>query len=213
MAGNVLKIIYDRVIREEEIILTPQNCANYGFSYKVIVDVRYGTGLNVTVYYPINGSSENYLEYEQTEAGYFVTTYINKIKETYTHIAPPCSSFSISFADVDKEGSGRNSNTGLMERERIGYYRSIDVTYDIIPNSKEYNNWYRVLTHLPPDFNIEVLTPSGNIETIRCYRADVSTNLYLFTKDYQIWRGLKTSFIQFDVTPYDDKIEPILEEI
>ena len=57
---------------------------------------------------------------------------------TYTHIAPPCSNYQINYADVDKEGSGRNSLTGEMFRERIGSYRSIDLTWDLIPNTKEY---------------------------------------------------------------------------
>ena len=211
MENQLLKIYYYRVYKVEEIELTKENCSSYGFSWTTIKDIIYGTNQDVVVFYPNEGSSENYLVYTQKDDGTFVTIHINELKNRYEHISPPCSSFSFSFADVDKEGSGRNSATGLMERERIGYYRNIDITYDLIPNTKEYNNWYKVLTHLPPDFYLQVLTPSGNIENIRCYRADVSTDLYLFSQNYQIWRGLKTSFIQFDVTPYDDKEEPYLE--
>ena len=213
--ANVLKLYYDRITNVSEVILDTSNCSSYGFAYKVIVDELYGTGKNVTVFYRQDGSSDDYLDYEchiVNNEPTFKTIHIVETKQRYEHIAPPCSSFAINYADVDKEGSGRNPATGLMERERIGFYRSIDVTYDLIPNSKTYNNWYKVLTHLPPDFYIEVLTPSGEKEEIRCYRADVSTSLYLFTDDYQIWRGLKTSFIQYNVAEYDDSFEPTLEE-
>lgn len=211
MENQLLKIYYDRVYDSEDVELTTSNCNQYGFSWTTIKDVVYGTNKEVIVFYPTNGSSDNYLQYEQKDENTFVTYHTNEFKRRYEHISPPCSSFAISFADVDKEGSGRNPATGLMERERIGYYRSIDVTYDLIPSSKEYNNWYKILTHLPPDFYIQVLTPNGNIEEIRCYRADVSTELYLFAQNYQIWRGLKTSFIQFDVTPYNESEEPNLD--
>lgn len=132
---------------------------------------------------------------------------------TYTHIAPPCSNYQINYADVDKEGSGRNSLTGEMFRERIGSYRSIDLTWDLIPNTKEYNNWYKILTHLPPSFYAKSLMPNGDIEEHLYYRTDISTTLYLFVQNRQIWQGLSTTFVQFNVEEYDDNVEPTLEEI
>ena len=127
----------------------------------------------------------------------------------YTHIAPPCSSFKVSYADVDKEGSGRNSLTGEMFRERIGHYCKIDLTWDLIPNSQNYNNWYKVLTHLPPKFNASFLMPNGEIDTKEMYRTDISTELYLFVSkdDYQMWKGLATSFVEWNVNEYDDNTE------
>lgn len=135
------------------------------------------------------------------------------VEVNYEHIAPPCSQYKVSYADVDKEGSGRNSLTGEMFRERIGSYMLLDVAWDLIPNSKEYNNWYKILTHLPPRFYIEYLSPSGEFEKKEFYRSDISTNLYLFIKDKQIWQGLSTSFTQWNVEGYDDNYEPSLEEI
>lgn len=132
---------------------------------------------------------------------------------TYRHIAPPCSNYKVNYADVDKEGSGRNSLTGEMFRERIGNYRSIDLTWNLIPNTKEYNNWYKVLTHLPTSFHCKSLMPTGEIEDREFYRTDVSTTLYLFVKDSQIWQGLSTTFVQYNLDEYDDNFEPELEEI
>ena len=134
-------------------------------------------------------------------------------KKRYTHIAPPCSKYQMSFADVDKEGSGRNSLTGEMFRERIGSYTMLNISWDLIPNSIEYNNWYKVLTHLPPKVTLELLLPNGSIETKDYYRGDISTDLYLFVKDAQIWQGLSTTFTQWNVDKYDDNIEPELEEV
>lgn len=138
---------------------------------------------------------------------------VNGVKTRYTHIAPPCSNYKINYDDVDKEGSGRNSLTGEMFRERIGSYRSIDLTWDLIPNTKEYNNWYKILTHLPPSFYAKSLMPNGDIEEHLYYRTPISTTLYLFVKDRQIWQGLSTSFVQFNVDEYDDNVEPTLEDI
>ena len=138
---------------------------------------------------------------------------VNEQTIRYTHIAPPCSKYRISYADVDKEGSGRNSLTGEMFRERIGNYCMIELAWNLIPNTKEYNNWYRILTHLPPSFYCKCLMPSGNIEERKFYRTDVSTDLYVFVENAQIWQGLSTTFVQFNVDEYDDTIEPTLEEI
>ena len=141
----------------------------------------------------------------------YYTRTVDNIETTYTHIAPPCSSFKVSYADVDKEGSGRNSLTGEMYRERIGNYCKIDLTWDLIPNSQNYNNWYKVLTHLPPSFTAEFLMPDGNFAKKVMYRTDISTDLYLFVKDAQMWKGLSTSFVEWNVTSYDDNIEPSVE--
>lgn len=138
---------------------------------------------------------------------------VNGETKTYRHIAPPCSKFRVSFADVDKEGSGRNELTGEMFRERIGSYCMIELAWDLIPNTIEYNNWYKILTHLPASFNADVLMPSGEIVSKKFYRADVSTDLYLFVANKQIWQGLSTSFTQFNLDEYDDNFEPTLEEV
>lgn len=141
---------------------------------------------------------------------------INNVEQEFTHNAPPCSNFKIKYADVDKEGSGRNELTGEMFRERIGYYVSIEMKWDLIPNSAEYIEWYEILTHLPPFFNCNFLMPNGKKITKKMYRTDIDTDLYLFvapdpetySKGQQIWQGLATTFVQADVTPYDDNVEP-----
>lgn len=210
--GQVLRIFYDRITSTEEIALTTSNCANYGFEYGTKTDDVFKTGKTVTVFYEKGKTINDHISYTYDEkTGVFTTIYILETKASYSHMSPPCSSFKVSFADVDKEGSGRNASTGEMERERMGYYIRIDVTYDLIPNTKEYHNWYKVLTHLPPKFNIECYLPNGTWETIECYRADVSTDLYLFYDDGEIWKGLSTSFIQFDISEYDESVEPTLD--
>lgn len=135
---------------------------------------------------------------------------VNGNEVTYTHVAPPCSSFRISFADVDKDGSGRNELTGEMFRERVGSYCQIEIAWDLIPNTTEYNNWYRILTHLPPKFTAVVEMPSGEQETKEFYRTDISTELYLFVANKKIWQGLSTTFVQTILDEFDDNVEPTL---
>lgn len=210
MEGQLLTIYYDRVISSEEIELTPENCNQYGYlsTTKKINDIEY------VVYYKQDESPENYIMPIIDEStGLATTTILYEQTKRYTHIAPACSSFDINYADVDKEGSGRNDSTGEMIRERLGSYCKVDLTWDLIPNSKEYNNWWKILTHLPTNFYAELLMPSGAIETIQFYRADVSTKLYVFVADRQIWQGLSTSFIQWNLTEINDDFEPELEEI
>lgn len=145
----------------------------------------------------------------------YVTVNDKEEEKTYTHILPNPSSFSQTYADVDKEGSGRDSSNGLMSRERIGHYVSIDVTWDIVENSVARRNLVRILRSLPPEFTLIYKDSTCKNEKeevqMQCYRADIKENQYLFLKDRQIWKGLATSFIQFDVTPYDDESEPTLE--
>lgn len=143
--------------------------------------------------------------------GNLLEIYYTRGSKTYTHVAPPCSQYKISYADIDKEGSGRNSLTGQMVRERIGSYMKLDLAWDLIPNTKEYNNWYEILTHLPPSFFCKLLLPNGEIQEKEFYRGDISTTLYLFTKDRQIWNGLSTTFTQMNLDEYDDSKEPVLK--
>lgn len=202
-SGNILSINYDRVIRVEEIELTTSNAGYYDYEYTTAtID-----GVEYTVFYKYGDNPENYIKPEIIDG--VAKTFIQiETKKSYSYTAPACSKFKINYADVDKEGSGRNPNTGVMVRERIGSYISVDLSWDLIPNSDNYNKWYKVLTHLPPSFNVELLMPSGEIETYQMYRGDVSTDLYLFYKDRQLWKGLTTTFIQFDITEYDDKFDP-----
>ena len=45
------------------------------------------------------------------------------------------------------------------------------------------------------------------------YRADISESLYLFVEDSQLWKGISTTFIQFNVEEYNDQEEPLLLEV
>ena len=121
-----------------------------------------------------------------------------------TVIAPACTKYQVSYADVDKEGSGRNPLTGEMYRERIGSYIKLDLTWDLIPGTAEYQNWYKTLTSLPKSFEAEYLDPSSNeLVKKKFYRTDIQTELYLFVdENCNIWRGLSTSFVQNDVSSF-----------
>ena len=207
--GNLLEIYYDRIASSEEVILTEENCEYYGYNSttaKIEVD---GVEKEYTVFYK-QGNSESEYEIPTIKDGVATTTIIYNTYQRYTHIAPACSKFKVDFADVDKEGSGRNSLTGQMFRERIGSYMKVELAWDLIPNTTEYNNWYRILTKLPPSFFCRLLLPNGEIQEKEFYRGDISTTLYLFTSERQIWNGLSTTITQMNLDEYDDTKEPIL---
>lgn len=197
---NLLKISYKRVVSTEEVVLTLENCESYGYT-ATSIEIDGQTWIAF-----INKETNETIR-PNIENGVATTKVLYEKKKEYTHIAPPCSKYNISYADVDKEGSGRNSLTGEMFRERIGNYCMLEVAWDLIPNTKEYNNWYKILTSLPPYVNLHLLKPNGNIEIKKMYRGDISTNLYLFVENAQIWQGLSTTFTQWDVDPYDDTVE------
>ena len=206
--GNLLEIYYDRVSKSEQVVLTTSNCYDYGY-YPTTATIE---GKEYTVFVK-NGYSQSEYEIPVISGGVATTTITHNTYRRYTHIAPACSKFRVSYADIDKEGSGRNSITGEMFRERIGSYRKIELAWDLIPDTNDYNDWYIVLTHLPPFFNCRLLLPSGEIQDKEFYRGDITTNLYLFIADRQIWNGLETTFIQKNLDKFDDTVEPQLSLI
>ena len=192
---DLLKISYERIVGTQEIELNDSNYQEYGYAK----------------------DDSGYYKYdsEQEENVYFTTHEIDILK-TYTHILPNPSKFDDTYSDVDKEGSGRNESNGQMQRERIGHYCSIDVQWNIIPNSNERINLIRILRKLPPKFRLEYHDSDSvsNVTTIKeFYRADISESLYLFVEDSQLWKGISTTFIQFDVEEYNDQEEPVLLEV
>lgn len=192
---DLLKISYERIVGTQEIELNDSNYQEYGYAK----------------------DDSGYYKYdsEQEENVYFTTHEIDILK-TYTHILPNPSKFDDTYADVDKEGSGRNESNGEMQRERIGHYCSIDVQWNIIPNSNERINLIRILRNLPPKFRLEYHDSDSvsNVTTTKeFYRADISESLYLFVEDSQLWRGISTTFIQFNVEEYNDQEEPVLLEV
>ena len=192
---DLLKISYERIVGTQEIELNDSNYQEYGYAK----------------------DDSGYYKYdsEQEENVYFTTHEIDILK-TYTHILPNPSKFDDTYADVDKEGSGRNESNGEMQRERMGHYCSIDVQWNIIPNSNERINLIRILRNLPPKFRLEYHDSDNvsNVTTIKeFYRADISESLYLFVEDSQLWQGISTTFIQFNVEEYNDQEEPVLLEV
>ena len=210
MAKEILTIWYKRPSgNEEEVTLTPENCQKYGYLSGTI---NYNN-VDIIVYYLEDETIDDYLEFEFDETNNVaITTIVASPLVKYEHVSPPCSKYDFNFADVDKEGSGRNELTGQMFREVIGRYCSLDLAWDLIPNSIEYNNWLRVLTNLPPFFYVKFLSPTGEILERKFYRTDISTSLYLFTDGYQIWNGLSTSFVQANIDEIVDTYEPTLLE-
>lgn len=152
------------------------------------------------------------MEYiEEIEKGKIITiSYskkVNNIDVTYTYALPSPSKYDFSEADVDKEGSGRNEMTGTMYRDRLGKYCKINVSWDLIPNTSEYVNCYKVLSNLPDKFTLTYLTPSGDLKQEEAYRSDdLSTSLYLFVdKNKHIWQGLSTSFTSWNISEYSEE--------
>lgn len=203
---TLMTISYKRVKSSEEVTLTQENCQKYGYGYRT----KNINGQSVIVFYDLE-DSENDLEYQEIVDGVAKTVIVYNDYQEYSHIAPACTSYQFSYADVDKDGSGRNTLTGEMFRERLGNYCMLDVKWDLIPNTTEYHNWYKILTSLPPKVSITFLNPNGEMLTKEFYRTDVSTSLYLFVKEKQIWQGLSTTFVQWNVDEYDDTIEPQLQ--
>lgn len=190
MSITLLKVSYERIVGTYTVQLTDENYAKYGYSK----------------------DEQGYYKYDEDgEKEYYTETEVNQYQK-YEHILPNPSSYSTTYSDVDKEGSGRKSSNGLMVRERIGHYFSLDVTWDIIPNSNERINLVRILRNLPAQFTLEYQDSDSNDTTTikEFYRADISENLYMFVEYCKIWKGLSTSFIQFNVDEYTENSEPDL---
>lgn len=207
MEKVILTIEYDRIVESTTITLSPENCSQYGYTSTTIVEDE----TEYIVYYKTDDPYKEIAKYNVDDNGNAITEALWTLTKHYSYDSPACSKYDINFADVDKEGSGRNSTTGEMFRERIGKYLQLEVSWDLIPNTKQYNDWYKILTYLPSNFTLKYLSPEGTIKEGQFYRGDISTSLYLFYQNQQIWQGLTTTFVQWDVTEYNEKAEPNLE--
>lgn len=198
MADNInvdlLKVTYSRVTETIVVPLTDDNFRSFGYKKDENGYYKFDVALNQNVY--------------ATEEYYYGTT-------EFSHILPNPSGFAITYSDVDKSGSGRDE-TGTVVRDRMGHYMSIDVTWDIVENSIERRNLVRILRNIPPKFKLTFHDSDNKpdeVKMIDCYHGDIKENLYLFLQNNQIWKGLSTTFIQSNIIPYDDSIEPTLEVI
>lgn len=190
---NLLKVKYSRVIGTTTVTLNDSNYQELGFK-------KGGDSSSGYYYYLIDESTGQEVKYTETEV---------EEKKYYEYILPNPSSLTPTYSDVDKEGSGRNENDGLMVRERIGHYQSLDVTWNIVPNSQERIDLVKILKSLPPSFTLVYYdNDSKDEKEMLCYHGDIKDDLYIFLKDNQIWKSLTVSFIQFDITPYDDSTDP-----
>lgn len=200
-----LKITYDRIVSTEIVTLDDDNYEELGYlkddDYYYYLDEDDNEIIVTTAvyYYLINSDTEEEEIIIQTEKNEY---------ESYEHKLPPPSSFNLQIADVDATGSGRNSSTGQMVRERIGQYVNIDIKWDLIPHSQTRINLVRLLKHLPEYFNLRFRENSGSYGEYEFYRADISDTLYMFIEDNEIWQGLSTSFVQSTLIDIDDSIEP-----
>lgn len=199
MKIDFLKINYQRLTSYELKKLTPQNCGAYGY--------KQGTGVHANQYYYVGDNPD----YKPTEDDY-VAAFKNPVYTSYEHVLPPPTTFNPKFADVDRKGSGRNENSGEMYRDRLGYYTSVDITWDIVPNTKERQNLIKILKNLPSKIRLTYINSSGQSFSTDCYRGDIDEQLYLFIDaTNNIWKGLSTTFTDWNVLPYSEMGgEPIL---
>jgi len=129
---------------------------------------------------------------------------------TYEHIipAPVQGGFQFMEERVAKEGSGRNS-TGEMFIEYIGSVSQINLKWDILPSTTEYQRLYRILNALPTFFTFIFPHPNGDSQfEMECYNNKINIEGWLFTKKGNYYRGLSTTFTQANATaiPVDEAI-------
>lgn len=215
---NLLTIKYRRVIGEEKIIINENNYMEYELIPVIVtedtinnfdLESSYLLDPNSSIVY---GNTYYSKQDPITGKGIIYEYILEEQTQEYQHILPNPSKMDITYSDVDREGSGRNENDGMMVRERIGHYQSIAVQWNIIPNEIKRRNLVKVLKSLPPSFTL-IYYDNDNKQTkeMLAYHSDIQDSAFLFVKDNQIWQGLSTSFIQFDITPYDDGKDPTLE--
>lgn len=120
--------------------------------------------------------------------------------------APARDGFSISEEKIAKDGSGRNSQTGVMYIEYIGSVKSINVTWDLLPSAADFHRLYNILTHLPPFFTLTYPNMDGNESfDMYCYQNKLTSRGRLFRVGNVMYRALQTTFVQADVTPLSDE--------
>ena len=131
---------------------------------------------------------------------------------TYIHDLPNPVSCDIDEERVAKEGSGRGGNCGTMAIEYLGLQTAVSVYWDLLPNTKDYINLYRILESLPPFFTFIFPSPNGNnAEEIECYNSKWRVSTFKIKGNNTYFRGLTTSFISKDLKKLRN-VEPELIE-
>lgn len=131
---------------------------------------------------------------------------------TYTHAIPAPIECSIDEEKIAKEGSGRSGNTGSMSLEYLGIQTAVNLAWDLLPNSKDYINLYKILKSLPDFFTFVYPSPNGNnAEQLECYNNKWNISFFKITSTNTYFRGLNTRFISVNLSPIEN-IEPVLED-
>ena len=130
----------------------------------------------------------------------------------YTHLLPNPVNCDIDYEKVAKEGSGRSGNSGTMSLEYLGLATIIKMSWDLMPEEKQYRNLIKILESLPDFFTFIYPSPDGDLtKEIECYNNKWSISIFKIKNNNAYFRGLVTTFTSKDLQEITD-LEPILEE-
>ena len=127
----------------------------------------------------------------------------------YEHELPAPIEISFEEEKIAKSGTGRSANNGSMTLEYLGIATKINIKWDLLPTSKDFNNLYKILTYLPDFFYFVYTNAEGELEELECYNNKWSYSVFRALNDGMYYRGLTTSFTSKDLKEISES-EPTL---
>ena len=132
-------------------------------------------------------------------------TYKGMMKVNGSWIPTPAT-FTFNVEDIDSEAF--RTQDGVTHRKRIGKVIKLNCKWDIIPETQEYYDFFKIIDNLPPFFEVQFPHPNGNnAYKTTMYRGNpltASMRSYWDEKNGKVskWKDTYVNFIERGATAY-----------
>lgn len=132
-------------------------------------------------------------------------TYKGMMKVNGSWIPTPAT-FTFNVEDIDSEAF--RTQDGVTHRKRIGKVIKLNCKWDIIPETQEYYDFFKIIDNLPPFFEVQFPHPNGNnAYKTTMYRGNpltASMRSYWDEKNGKVskWKDTSVNFIERGATAY-----------
>lgn len=105
------------------------------------------------------------------------------------------------YSTEDRDTEGFETTDGTVHRHRVGKRGKLTCSWDIVPDTQEYYDFFRLLDNLPEFFPVSFPYPDGTRKTLQMYRGNpLSASMRSYwnegSKKISKWKDTKCNFIE-----------------